>query len=81
MCAGYTVSVFSLAIATTVIAQSFIKTDSYIGKDFFSGWTWETLDDPTHGRVNYVDQTTAINLNLSYGTPPPKYDRIGSVVY
>lgn len=42
--------------------------DAFIGQDFFSGgWTWETFQDPTHGRVNYVDQGTAIARNLSYG--------------
>ena len=34
--------------------------DSFAGEDFFNGWTWETFQDPTHGRVNYVDQNAAI---------------------
>ena len=47
-------------------AEYFFKT-KYIGRDFLEHWTWETMDDPTHGRVNYVDQATALQLNLSYG--------------
>jgi hypothetical protein len=68
MYAGYIASAFYLAFAPAISAQSFCQNDSYIGKDFFSGWTWQTFDDPTHGRVNYVDQTTALNLGLSYST-------------
>ncbi len=41
--------------------------DKFIGSDFFSGFDWKTFDDPTHGRVNYVDQQTALATNLSYG--------------
>ncbi|KAJ6593842.1 glycoside hydrolase family 16 protein [Mycena capillaripes] len=43
---------------------SYSVADTFIGHDFFS-WTWETFSDPTHGRVNYVDNATAISANLS----------------
>lgn len=46
----------------------FVLKDRYVGHDFFEGWNWETFDDPTHGRVNYVTQDTAVASNLSYGT-------------
>src|SRR5262245_61958573 len=29
----------------------------------FDAFKWETLDDPAHGRINYVDKPTAINAN------------------
>ncbi|EMD37716.1 glycoside hydrolase family 16 protein [Gelatoporia subvermispora B] len=48
----------------------YILADSYIGQDFFNDWTWQTMDDPTHGRVNYVDKGTAMASNLSYSTGP-----------
>lgn len=38
-----------------------------IGQDFLSFFQWETADDPTHGRVNYVDQETAVGLGLVEG--------------
>ncbi|WWC66727.1 uncharacterized protein I206_100632 [Kwoniella pini CBS 10737] len=38
----------------------------YIGDDFFKGFDWKTIDDPTHGKVNYVSQTEARQKNLSY---------------
>lgn len=49
------------------VRACFSLKDSYVGQDFFDRWDWETFDDPTHGRVNYVDQTTATQRNLSYG--------------
>ena len=44
--------------------------DNYSGFDFFEGFTWFNNDDPTHGRVNYVDLQTAISKNLSFGAFP-----------
>ena len=38
---------------------------SFMGHDFLQHWTWFTGDDPTHGCVNYVDQATALQYNLS----------------
>ncbi|EJD03022.1 2 beta-glucans in both donor and acceptor sites of Gh16 Laminarinase 16a [Fomitiporia mediterranea MF3/22] len=49
----------------SVLAQFNLK-DNFVGNEFFSGFKWETMDDPTHGRVNYVDQQTAKSKNLSY---------------
>ncbi len=45
----------------------FVLKDKYEGSDFYSGWRWETDNDPTHGRVNYVDQATAIAHNYTFG--------------
>jgi len=41
--------------------------DSHVGYDFLDAFVWETEDDPTHGRVNYVDKTTALSNNLTFG--------------
>ena len=49
-------------------SAQFVLADTYIGRDFLNTWQWETLDDPTHGTVNYVDKQTALNNNLTYGT-------------
>ncbi|KAG9078616.1 hypothetical protein FS749_009334 [Ceratobasidium sp. UAMH 11750] len=43
-------------------------TDSYQGREFFDGFTFEAMADPTHGRVNYVDMKTAIAHNLTRAT-------------
>lgn len=49
-------------------SANFTLKDKFVGADFYAGFQWETLDDPTHGRVNYVDQGTAIQNNLTFGT-------------
>lgn len=58
--------VLALACAQVSHAVYFLR-DSYKGHDFFDRWTWQTFDDPTHGRVNYVDKYTAKSANLSTG--------------
>ncbi|KAI1795701.1 concanavalin A-like lectin/glucanase domain-containing protein [Ganoderma leucocontextum] len=70
MRAGY--AFFSLASLLIPLASAdsddyFFKT-SFLGRDFLEHWTWYIGDDPTHGRVNYVDQATALQHNLSYAS-------------
>ena len=50
-------------------ASDFNLHENIVGRDFYNSFKWETFQDgdPTHGRVNYVDQATALQLNLSYG--------------
>lgn len=50
-------------------AAQFVLADQFVGYNFFEGWTWETINDPTNGRVNYTDQAFARAQNLSYATP------------
>ncbi|TFK81990.1 glycoside hydrolase family 16 protein [Polyporus arcularius HHB13444] len=49
-------------------SANFFLADSYVGHDFLQSWTWETFDDPTHGRVNYLDQATALASNLTFAS-------------
>lgn len=56
-----------LPLLISSASAHFVLADSYVGRDFLYSWNWETLDDPTHGRVNFVDQQTALNNNLTYG--------------
>jgi hypothetical protein len=58
---------FSLPLTQCTNANFYLK-DKWIADDFFRSWSWETEDDPTHGRVNFVSQAEAISKNLSYGT-------------
>lgn len=52
---------------TAPARQFFSLKDRFVGNDFFGpSWKWETFDDPTHGRVNYVDQATARAKQLAY---------------
>ncbi|EAU81589.2 mixed-linked glucanase [Coprinopsis cinerea okayama7 len=36
------------------------------GDAFFNEFEWESMPDPTHGRVNYVDKQTSIAQRLTY---------------
>nr|2CL2_A Chain A, PUTATIVE LAMINARINASE [Phanerodontia chrysosporium]2W39_A Chain A, PUTATIVE LAMINARINASE [Phanerodontia chrysosporium]2W52_A Chain A, PUTATIVE LAMINARINASE [Phanerodontia chrysosporium] len=42
--------------------------DNWVGSAFLSTFTHEAIADPTHGRVNYVDQATALAKNLTYAS-------------
>ncbi|EIN11633.1 hypothetical protein PUNSTDRAFT_98803 [Punctularia strigosozonata HHB-11173 SS5] len=50
---------FETARATFSLAEAFR------GDDFYHKWNWETFNDPTNGRVDYVDMKTAKKLNLT----------------
>jgi len=57
----------ALSLSLTRCASgTFLLEDQWIGSDFFRDWNWETSNDPTHGRVNYVGQAEAISKNLTY---------------
>ncbi|KAI0630245.1 concanavalin A-like lectin/glucanase domain-containing protein [Trametes polyzona] len=61
----------ALSFASLLIlpaSSHFVLTDEYIGRDFLQSWNWETFDDPTHGRVNYVSLADSLNGNLTYAT-------------
>jgi len=42
--------------------------DTFIGNDFNTGFQYWNEPDPTNGRVNYVDQPTAQQQNLSFAS-------------
>lgn len=51
-----------------VRATTYTLADTWVGKDFLNGWSWWTGDDPTNGRVNYVNQSYALANNLTYAS-------------
>ena len=62
------IAALSLAsLLTLPIRAHFVLTDAYIGYDFLQSWQWQTMDDPTHGRVNYLSQGDSLGQNLTYG--------------
>jgi hypothetical protein len=70
MCARYAIALLVLLSPIMTLANNqpeHCLADTIIGHDFFQKFRWETVDDPTHGRVNYVDQPTARERNYSYG--------------
>lgn len=56
-----------LTVASPAARTTFVLKDKFVGNGFYDGFQWETFADPTHGRVNYVDQNTAKNNNLTEG--------------
>ena len=72
----------ALSLSLTPCARaSFYLQDEWIGDGFFQGWNWETEDDPTHGRVNYVGQAEAQSKNLAYGAViPPRLSSLPSLL-
>ncbi|PCH36174.1 glycoside hydrolase family 16 protein [Wolfiporia cocos MD-104 SS10] len=63
------VAILSLvSVLIPAASTQFTLADVYVGNDFFNGWSWQTINDPTNGRVNYVSQGVARGMNLSYAT-------------
>lgn len=56
----------SLALSTSSLATVYNLADSVVGTDFLTAFEWQNIPDPTNGRVNYVDQPTALSQNLSF---------------
>lgn len=49
-------------------SSNFVLKDNIVGREFYTHFAWQTFDDPTHGRVDYVDLPTAQRNNLTSGT-------------
>ncbi|KAF5329984.1 hypothetical protein D9611_010460 [Ephemerocybe angulata] len=49
---------------TSARSISYALVEEYIGKDFLEGFNFDAIDDPTHGRVNYVNSTIALQEQL-----------------
>ncbi|KAH7908753.1 glycoside hydrolase family 16 protein [Hygrophoropsis aurantiaca] len=47
---------------------TYTLSDSIVGTDFYTSFTFEAIPDPTDGDVTYVDMATAQSLNLTYAT-------------
>jgi hypothetical protein len=64
-----TVAFLSLAsFFSTVHAATYSRTEQIVGSGFNSAFDYQAIADPTHGRVNYVNQQTAQSQNLTYAS-------------
>lgn len=61
-----TVSLLSAAVPA--LAGTYSISDTIIGSQFYSKFNFQAISDPTHGRVNYVSQSTAQSQNLTYAS-------------
>ncbi|EKM57336.1 glycoside hydrolase family 16 protein [Phanerochaete carnosa HHB-10118-sp] len=50
------------------LAATYTLSDSYVGAAFLTAWRHQVISDPTHGRVNYVDEATALAKNLTFAS-------------
>ncbi|KAF8442810.1 glycoside hydrolase family 16 protein [Boletus edulis BED1] len=55
-------------ICSVLAGQTYSKSLDITGAGFYNEFFFETPRDPTHGRVEYVDQQTAQQHNLTYAT-------------
>ena len=68
---------------TYSLTDTYSLADTIIGEDFYSSFEWQTIPDPTKGRVyvnqnkvlsclfsdrNYVDQKTSKSANLTFAS-------------
>ncbi|KIM46776.1 glycoside hydrolase family 16 protein [Hebeloma cylindrosporum] len=53
---------------TSALAATYLLSDNIQGSGFLSKFNVESIPDPTHGRVNYVDYETAARQNLTYAS-------------
>ncbi|KAF7975332.1 hypothetical protein HWV62_9769 [Athelia sp. TMB] len=56
------------AIASPALAATYSRSANIVGSDFLTAFTFEAIADPTDGRVNYVDQSTAVADGLVSST-------------
>lgn len=62
-------SLFSLsAVLPSALGASYGLTDNIVGSGFYSAFSFQNIADPTHGRVNYVNQATAQSQNLTFAS-------------
>ena len=65
-------STFALALSLARTVSSgftrYTRELSIVGPDFFEQFNWESENDPTHGRVNYLTLEEARAKNLTYGS-------------
>ncbi|CAE6439175.1 unnamed protein product [Rhizoctonia solani] len=67
--------IFSLSATN----RSFGLKEEIVGSKFYDAFNFHTFDDPTHGRVNYVDQDYARKNNLTYASESKFVMRADSV--
>ncbi|KAF5313916.1 hypothetical protein D9619_013047 [Psilocybe cf. subviscida] len=57
--------VLALATFTYPGGGLYYISEDIVGSAFYTHFNWEAISDPTHGRVNYVDQATSIRRGLT----------------
>ncbi|KAG1747521.1 glycoside hydrolase family 16 protein [Suillus occidentalis] len=55
-------------VGTSLAGAIYTLDECVRGEGFYDSFNFENITDPTHGRVTYVNRTTAESLNLTYAT-------------
>ncbi|EIN06365.1 endo-1,3(4)-beta-glucanase-like protein [Punctularia strigosozonata HHB-11173 SS5] len=63
-----TVALVMLAHAFLARSAIYLQSQNSVGRQFLDNFEHEAIDDPTHGRVTYVDEATALASNLTYAS-------------
>ncbi|KAF9445869.1 glycoside hydrolase family 16 protein [Macrolepiota fuliginosa MF-IS2] len=58
--------VFLSFLVASAHGATYTISDIVAGPKFFDFFEFQTIPDPVHGRVNYVDRTTALKQNLTF---------------
>jgi len=65
----YSLILLSLFCSSSLsFASTYVLSDNVVGSHFYQYFDWEAIPDPTHGRVNYVNQATSIKDNLTFAS-------------
>ncbi|THW86678.1 hypothetical protein D6D17_09055, partial [Aureobasidium pullulans] len=63
-----------LPVTVSAVTYNYTLQDTYAGANFYDGFNFFTDPDPTHGFVEYVDKTTAMNSGiLGFGQGTAKW--------
>ncbi|KAF8989166.1 laminarinase [Cyathus striatus] len=55
-----------ISCAVLVNAEGYYISQNIVGTEFYNAFTFESIRDPTNGRAEYVNRSTARRLNLTY---------------
>jgi len=64
----FVVALFALLSFTPALAGLYQFSDEIVGSDFYTAFKWEAIEDPTRGRVTYVDQNDSRKQNLTFAS-------------
>jgi len=57
------------ALAGRVSSAAYTIDSNIVGADFYDFFSFQAIADPTNGRVDYVDEPTAVMNNLTFASP------------
>ncbi|KAJ6552274.1 2 beta-glucan [Mycena vulgaris] len=58
----------ALSFAASALGATYQMSEHIVGEAFYNSFNFEAVPDPTSGRVNYVDQATAMSANLTFAS-------------